>query len=160
MNSILRFTSRSLIQAKCFRSCSIQSIRNVYQPNNRLPLLSKRIVSARSLLSTSSTAHDHTKLWVAEKVVSAALLAVIPAAFILPSKAMDHALALSLVVHIHWGLEAIVTDYVRASLFGPVIPKLSIGALYLVSIAALAGLLYLNYSDVGLTTAVRMISKA
>ena len=107
----------------------------------------------------SSNAHDHSKMWVLEKAVSAGLLAVIPAAFIFPSPLLDYALALSLVAHVHWGFEAIVVDYVRPVLFGPVIPKVALGGLYVLSIVVLAGLFYLNYSDVGLATAVRMFAK-
>lgn len=108
----------------------------------------------------SSTAHDHSKLWVLEKAVSVGLLAVIPASLVCQNSFLDYALALSLVAHVHWGLEAMVVDYIRPSLLGPVIPKVAIGGLYLLSIVALAGLFYLNYSDVGLSTAVNMIVNA
>ena len=113
-----------------------------------------------SIRSLSSNSHDHSKLWVLEKAVSLGLLAVIPAAFVCQSSILDYALALSLVAHVHWGFEAIVVDYIRPSIFGPTIPKAALGGIYLLSFAALAGLFYLNYSDVGLTTAVRMIAKA
>lgn len=94
-----------------------------------------------------------------EKVVSLGLLAVIPAAFLCPNGALDYALALSLIVHVHWGFEAIVVDYVRPSLFGPTVPKIALASVYLISMLALAGLFYLNYSDVGLTTALRMAAR-
>lgn len=46
---------------------------------------------------------SHRGHWVAERVMSAGLYAVIPAAFILePSFAMDTALCTSLVIHSHW----------------------------------------------------------
>ena len=108
----------------------------------------------------SSTAHDHSKLWVLEKAVSVGLLAVIPASFACQSTFLDYALALSLVAHIHWGFEAMVVDYIRPSVFGAAIPKVALGGLYLLSIVALAGLFYLNYSDVGLSTAITMLAKA
>lgn len=107
----------------------------------------------------ASVAHDHSKVWLLEKIVSAGLLAVIPAAFVYPCPVLDYALALSLVAHCHWGFEAIVVDYVRPVIFGPVIPKVALVALYLVSFAALAGLFSLNYNDVGLATAIRMFAK-
>ena len=66
---------------------------------------------------------------------------------------------MSLVTHVHWGLEAIVVDYVRPRLFGPVIPKIAIGLTYLLSILTLAGLYYFNYTDVGLSQAVMMLLK-
>lgn len=72
---------------------------------------------------------------------------------------MDYAVATSLVVHIHWGIEAIVVDYVRPSIFGPTIPKISVGLVYLLSSLALGGLFLFNYTDVGLTQATRMLAK-
>lgn len=106
-----------------------------------------------------SGAHDHSKIWLLEKAVSVGLLAVIPLALAYPNPVLDYVLALSFIVHIHWGFEALVVDYIRPSLFGPVIPKVALATLYLVSIMALAGLFYLNYSDVGLSTAIKMFMK-
>lgn len=138
-------------------------LRQLYQQiHTPRPALLNTIPQSSKILMTrtlSSNAHDHSKMWVLEKAVSAGLLAVIPAAFIFPSPLLDYALALSLVAHVHWGFEAIVVDYVRPVLFGPVIPKVALGGLYVLSIVVLAGLFYLNYSDVGLATAVRMFAK-
>ncbi|RWS14986.1 succinate dehydrogenase [ubiquinone] cytochrome b small subunit: mitochondrial-like protein [Dinothrombium tinctorium] len=111
------------------------------------------------LFSPSSIHSGHSKLWTAERVLSAALIAVMPASFFVPLPAMDYLFALSVIVHIHWGMEAIVVDYIRPSVFGNVIPKVSLAALYLLSILALGGLFYFNYSDVGVTQAIRMMSK-
>lgn len=44
-----------------------------------------------------------------------------------------------------------VIDYVRPILFGPLIPKISLVVVYILSAATLGGLLYFNYSDVGVT---------
>jgi len=84
---------------------------------------------------------------------------MIPASFAVPIPGMDYALALALVVHVHWGLEAIVVDYIRPSLFGNVIPKFSLGLLYVLSILALGGLFTFNYTDVGLVQGVKMAWK-
>jgi succinate dehydrogenase (ubiquinone) membrane anchor subunit len=46
--------------------------------------------------------HDHTKLWTAEKALSAGLLGIIPAAFLVPSQFMDYLLAVAIVMHNHW----------------------------------------------------------
>lgn len=107
----------------------------------------------------SSDAHNHSKIWILEKAVSVALLAVIPAALMYPNQILDYCLAFSLVIHCHWGFEAIVVDYMRPSLVGPVLPKIAMISLYLVSMMALAGLFYLNYSDVGTATAIKMFAK-
>lgn len=87
------------------------------------------------------------------------MVGVVPMAFLTPNSYLDYALALSLVTHVHWGLEAIVVDYVRPKIFGPVIPKLAIGLTYLLSILTLAGLYYFNYNDVGLAQAIMMFLK-
>lgn len=118
--------------------------------------LKRNYITIPLRLMSSVHGNDHSKLWIIEKAISAALLAIIPAAFAFQSNLLDYALALSLVVHTHWGLEAMVVDYIRPSLVGPVIPKIALASLYALSVAALAGLFYLNYSDVGLSTAVNM----
>ena len=103
--------------------------------------------------------HKHDKLWAAERYLSVGLLGVLPAAAVIPHPLMDYAVAFSLVIHVHWGVEAIVTDYVRPSIFGPIIPKISIALVYLLSSLTLGGLFMFNYTDVGISNAVRMLAK-
>lgn len=110
-----------------------------------------------TLPKQSAAGGNHTNLWTAERVVSLALLGVLPAAILVPCRPLDTLLAISLVMHSHWGVEAMITDYVRESLFGSVIPKLSHGALILISATALGGLLYFIYADVGLGQGVRKL---
>ncbi|KAG9508550.1 Succinate dehydrogenase [ubiquinone] cytochrome b small subunit, mitochondrial, partial [Fragariocoptes setiger] len=105
-----------------------------------------------------STEH-HDKLWAYERYLSLGLLGAIPAAAVIHHPIMDYALALSLVVHVHWGVEAIVTDYIRPSIFGPTIPKLSIALVYILSSLALGGLFMFNYTDIGLSQATRMLAR-
>lgn len=99
--------------------------------------------------------HDHSKMWVIEKAVGAALIPFVPLALIMPNKLFDSILAILITAHSFWGLEAIAVDYVRASLFGPVIPKIAIGLVYLLSIATLGGLFYIISHDVGIGNTVR-----
>lgn len=140
---------------KCLPSALPKSI--VVRP--RLLASPGRVLSSNAAAAAAGS-HNHPKIWILEKAVSAALLGVIPAAFLIPSPILDYALALSLVAHVHWGLEAVVVDYVRPRLFGPVVPKLALASLYLVSVAALAGLFYLTYSDVGVATAIKMFARS
>jgi succinate dehydrogenase (ubiquinone) membrane anchor subunit len=100
---------------------------------------------------------NHVTLWQAERALSVVLLGLVPAALIIPSQASDYLLALATVMHFHWGLEAIVTDYVRESLFGKAIPKVSHAALLLFSAATLAGLFMMAYKEQGIATTVRKI---
>lgn len=55
------------------------------------------------------------------------------------------------------GLEAVAVDYVRASIFGPLIPKIAIGLVYLLSIATLGGLFYIISHDVGLANGIKQL---
>jgi succinate dehydrogenase (ubiquinone) membrane anchor subunit len=82
-----------------------------------------------------------------------------PVAFVVPIPGMDYFLAAAIVIHVHWGLEAIVVDYIRPSIFGKVVPKVSLIVLYVLSALSLGGLFYFNYSDVGLVNAMKMAWK-
>ncbi|KAJ0173467.1 hypothetical protein K1T71_010616 [Dendrolimus kikuchii] len=101
------------------------------------------------------TPHDHSKLWVIEKAVGAALIPMVPLSLMMPNKVFDSILAILITAHSFWGLEAIAVDYVRASIFGPIIPKIAIGLVYLISIATLGGLFYIISHDVGIANTIR-----
>lgn len=85
------------------------------------------------------------------------MLGIVPIALISPSAPADYLLAVSIVMHAHWGLEAIVTDYIRESVFGNVLPKAAHGLLLLFSAATLAGLCLMAYNGQGLGSSVRKI---
>lgn len=85
------------------------------------------------------------------------MLAIVPITLIAPSQPMEYLLAVSIVMHSHWGLEAVVTDYLRESLVGSVIPKVGHGLLLLFSALTLAGLCMMAYNDNGLAKNVRKI---
>lgn len=89
--------------------------------------------------------------------MSAGLLAVVPAAIAFPSQPLDVILAVSMVMHAHWGLEAVVTDYVRPILFGSFVPKLAHILLLVFSVGTLSGLLYFIFNDIGIGKAVRKL---
>lgn len=85
------------------------------------------------------------------------MLGIVPVALIFPSQPADYLLAVSIVMHSHWGLEAIVTDYVRESVFGSMLPKVAHGLLLLFSAATLGGLFLMAYHDQGLGKSVRKL---
>lgn len=121
-------------------------------------ILSK--LSAQSTVSMTQTraasAHgDHVRLWVIERIVSASFLSLIPTALLLENKFIDILLAAVVVMHMHWGLEAVILDYARPIVVGPLIPKLAFLMLNLVSAATLAGLLVLIYNGPGLTKVIK-----
>ncbi|XP_011867906.1 PREDICTED: putative succinate dehydrogenase [ubiquinone] cytochrome b small subunit, mitochondrial [Vollenhovia emeryi] len=104
----------------------------------------------------AASAHgDHVRLWMMEKIVSASFLALIPAALVFENKFFDILLAVAIVTHTHWGVEAIVVDYVRPVIVGNFVPKVAIFMLTLLSAATLAGLLVLIYNGPGLTKIVK-----
>lgn len=109
-----------------------------------------------TILNVCFSTENHSKTWTAEKILSASLLGLIPVSFLTPIPGADYLLAAALVTHVHWGLEAIVVDYIRPSIFGNVVPKVALGVLYLLSILSIGGLFYFNYTDVGLVNGLKM----
>lgn len=100
---------------------------------------------------------SHDKLWTAERALSLGLLGILPIAFVFPSQATDALLATSIVVHSYWGLEAVVTDYVRPLLFGNLVPKICHGFLILICATTLGGLFYFIYNDIGIVKFIKKL---
>lgn len=125
------------------------------------PSTSNAVVSLRQFAVTparrAAAGGSHVTLWNAERALSVGLLGVIPVGLMFPSQAGDALIAISVVMHQHWGLEAIVTDYVRPILFGTMVPKLAHGLLLLVSAATLGGLFYFIHNDIGIANTIRKI---
>ncbi|KAJ8924299.1 hypothetical protein NQ315_007092 [Exocentrus adspersus] len=121
---------------------------HLVQQLNKNPISATK--SKVNVIATRGMSADHSKLWPIEKAVSIALLGLVPASIITPNPILDNLLAVAVVAHFHWGLEACVIDYIRPIIFGPVIPKLALGLLYLVSAATLGGLLYYNHNCIGI----------
>ncbi|CAG7835749.1 unnamed protein product [Allacma fusca] len=121
------------------------------------------LLSGKSLVQVpsrnSGSNSSHVTLWTAERALSAAMVPVLPLAFIFPSQALDYLLAFSFTLHSHWGIEAIVVDYVRPSMFGEVIPKIAIALVYGLSTLTLGGLFYFVYADVGIVNAIKLLWK-
>ncbi|XP_053201291.1 succinate dehydrogenase [ubiquinone] cytochrome b small subunit, mitochondrial-like [Panonychus citri] len=126
---------------------------------NNPRILSNSIPSRLCATNVGSHSENHTPVWNAERLLSAGLIGVMPLSFMLQSPIMDYPLALSMVLHIHWGVEAVVVDYIRPRVFGNIIPKLALYSVYALSIATLAGLFYFNYTDIGVVQGVKMAMK-
>ena len=56
-------------------------------------------------------------------------------------------------IHVWWGLQQVVLDYKRKLH----LPQFSFAILNLICAAALVGLLYFNYADIGLSRAIKKI---
>ncbi|XP_040181999.1 succinate dehydrogenase [ubiquinone] cytochrome b small subunit, mitochondrial isoform X1 [Rana temporaria] len=91
--------------------------------------------------------------WTGERVLSVALLGLLPAAYMYPGGVMDYSLAAAVTLHGHWGLGQVVTDYVH----GDTKVKLANTGLLALSSLTFAGLCYFNYHDVGICKAVAML---
>ncbi|XP_055336663.1 putative succinate dehydrogenase [ubiquinone] cytochrome b small subunit, mitochondrial, partial [Paramacrobiotus metropolitanus] len=104
--------------------------------------------------------HNHATHWTIERVVSVAMLPVLPVAFLTDNIVSNYILILLTAAHVHWGLEAIVIDYMRPRVVGQAGYYGSLGFVYILSFATLAGLLYLNYTQMPVTQAVKKVWKA
>ncbi|KAG7205173.1 hypothetical protein KM043_018265 [Ampulex compressa] len=98
---------------------------------------------------------SHVRLWVMERMISVALPILLPAALLLENSVIDGLLAIFAVMHSHWGLEAIILDYVRPNILGPIVPKAAFFMLNVLSAITLAGLLVLIYNGPGIAKAVK-----
>lgn len=145
-------SSSTLISAQLLKSQASLSGLSRLQPAriNQVQLFS---LSPKSY--SAGAGHNHSKIWTLERALSASLLVIVPVALASPNKLFDTLAAITLVMHSHWGVEAIAVDYVRPILFGNVVPKIALGSVYLLSIVTLAGLLQLIYTDIGLANTVR-----
>lgn len=135
------------------------------QSNVMRNVVGNNAVKSTSFLSTSQRAsaehseHSHSGLWTAERFLSASLLGLLPVSLAFPNPALDYALALALTAHVHWGVEAIVVDYLRPTVVGVTIARIGVASIYALSVLTLGGLFYFNYTDVGLSQAIRMLWK-
>ena len=90
-----------------------------------------------------------------EKLVSSALPIIIPAALIMENAALDGIMSVLVVMHTHWGLEAIITDYARPIIVGTVLPKVLHLSLFILSAVTLCGLLVLINDGPGVSRAIK-----
>jgi len=102
---------------------------------------------------------DHVRMWTAEKVVSAAQVPAVILPFLHTTPATDAVFCTLAVLHSHWGIEAIVVDYIRPVLFGgsTTIPNICVALVWVLSAFTLGGLYYFSYTDVGIINAIKMM---
>ncbi|XP_033229289.1 succinate dehydrogenase [ubiquinone] cytochrome b small subunit, mitochondrial [Belonocnema kinseyi] len=128
----------------------------------QVPKASSGLLVADSSMSPvqcrmSSSGGDHVRLWQIERITSVALPVLLPACLILESPVLDSLLAVLVVIHTHWGLEAIVVDYARPIVVGTIVPKVLHLLLNLLSVVTLAGLLVLVYNGPGIAKTVKNV---
>lgn len=150
------FSSLPCVSYSLLRSSVPLSTVNIHKNVLNYTVTKPFSVSPRQL---SAGSHDHGKLWTVERVVAIGTLGFVPAAFVFQSPAMDCLLTLLLVMHSHWGIEAIIVDYMRPRVVGPLLPKVSMALLYGLSMVTLGSLCYFSYTDIGLVGAIKMLWK-
>ena len=128
--------------------------------------------------SVRPSSGDHVKMWTAERAVSIAQVPAVILPFMFTNPMTDAMFCTLAVLHSHWGIEAIVVDYIRPALFNgsTFIPNLCVGwvkiinlwflssfiilivrLVWLLSAVTLGSLFYFNYSDVGIVNAIKML---
>ncbi|CAF1431902.1 unnamed protein product [Rotaria sp. Silwood1] len=93
-----------------------------------------------------------SEYWKIERVVALTMLAIIPISFIFSSMFMNYLLAVSLAIHAHWGMDAVLIDYCPRK----ALPLANI-IRYILTTIAFAGLCYFNYNNMGLIKALKAL---
>ncbi|XP_058792324.1 succinate dehydrogenase [ubiquinone] cytochrome b small subunit, mitochondrial [Phymastichus coffea] len=136
-------------------SCLTKPItfKNVICPSSAQ--LKKAIGNSLIQARSQSTHGSHVNLWKLERLVAAMFVPLVPLCLMLENPVLDSLLAVLSVIHVHWGLEAIIIDYARPIVVGHIFPKICFVALYLVSALTLAGLLVLVYNGPGISKVLK-----
>ncbi|KAG6796416.1 succinate dehydrogenase [ubiquinone] cytochrome b small subunit, mitochondrial [Apis mellifera caucasica] len=150
---LLQFTRKSsnfAIFKQCLNSSLNKNERQLLKfPTNTI------ILNTEITRKTSTTASDHVRMWILEKIASAALPVIIPVALTMENVICDGLMSLLIVIHMHWGLEAIITDYARPRVVGPLLPKLLHLSLIFLSAITLCGLFLLINNGPGVSKAIK-----
>ncbi|EDQ89625.1 uncharacterized protein MONBRDRAFT_32293 [Monosiga brevicollis MX1] len=113
----------------------------------------RQMRTSTPLQSVANPADTHgLSHWKVERLLSVALVPLIPAAFIAPGPAVDYGLAVIVPIHNYLGMDAIITDYVAHSLKGAVK-----GLNFVGHVATIGGLIYFNMNDVGICEGIKML---
>uniref|UniRef100_A0A1Y1LUH6 Succinate dehydrogenase [ubiquinone] cytochrome b small subunit n=1 Tax=Photinus pyralis TaxID=7054 RepID=A0A1Y1LUH6_PHOPY len=133
----------------------LPAVRFLTTPNTIFSNVNKSAVIAQNVRKMSG--EDHRALWKIEKGISALLVGLLPACVAFPNPVLDNLTAILTVAHLHWGMEAIAQDYCRPILVGNAVSKVALLAVYVLTTTTLGGLLFFNYSDIGIGKFVRAV---
>uniref|UniRef100_A0A915A514 Succinate dehydrogenase [ubiquinone] cytochrome b small subunit n=1 Tax=Parascaris univalens TaxID=6257 RepID=A0A915A514_PARUN len=100
---------------------------------------------------------DHSLHFKIERYWAAGMIPLFPSAYFIHTPAMDAVLTVAIVLHVHWGIAGIVSDYARPFVMGDYFAKLARASVYIITVLLLVSLLHFNNSDVGLTKAFEMV---
>ncbi|KAF5293019.1 hypothetical protein FQA39_LY13788 [Lamprigera yunnana] len=160
LRNVNKFQSYSLLSKSCLNIANknIAALSSsLYLANDKhQPLLNKRY-EVSILPAVRHMSADHRTLWKVEKLVSLALVGLLPACIASPNELLDNITAIALVAHFYWGMVAIIEDYLRPIVVGKIIPVIANFLIHVLTITTLAGLLFFNYSDIGIGNFVRQV---
>uniref|UniRef100_A0A0M3HWM5 Succinate dehydrogenase [ubiquinone] cytochrome b small subunit n=1 Tax=Ascaris lumbricoides TaxID=6252 RepID=A0A0M3HWM5_ASCLU len=100
---------------------------------------------------------DHSLHFKIERYWAAGMIPLIPTAYFIHTPAMDAVLTVAIVLHVHWGIAGVVSDYARPFVIGDTLARVARASVYIITVILLASLLHFNNSDVGLTKAFEMV---
>ena len=154
MKNLCRYSTMGQLRSRS----ALEKFENPRSPST--PLAKPSLPTVTTIRTQADhKAHSHVSHWTAERVMTLALTASIPAAIVLPYPGLEYLLAVCLTVHSHWGMESIVVDYLRPAVVGNAVSKASVGSVYVLSMLTLGALFYFIYTDVGLINAVKLLWK-
>lgn len=155
MASLVRITSvcHRGVSPLLFRSSLLIRPLAVQKKDRDCPYLISAKIHASPSNYAGSVSKSASLHWTGERVLSAALLGLIPVAYCYPGPAVDYSLAAALTLHGHWGLGQVATDYVH----GDLKEKMAKAGIFVLSTVTFAGLCYFNYHDVGICKAVALL---
>merc|ERR1719445_741483 len=147
-------------KAQSLQQKKIQSLRyQTLAPRNVNGVLSANKINNSTLVPARQMSGDHVRLWSLERAVSVLQIPCFIVPFMWTNPMTDAVFATLLVLHSHWGVEAIVVDYIRPSLFGgnEIIPNICQALVWALSAFTLGSLYYFNYSDIGVVAAIKSL---
>ncbi|CAG9826358.1 unnamed protein product [Diabrotica balteata] len=154
--AILRRSSRNAVFSNLLKTASVKTEPQKYFVQFTKSTQPTQLFQASCMkpsfydFSKRHMSGHHAKIWPFEKLVTLSLVGLVPATFIMPNPILDDIFAGVMCLHMHWGLEGCLTDYVRPIILGPLIPKLALLLLYIVTLSTLASLLNYNHNDIGI----------
>ncbi|XP_059047827.1 succinate dehydrogenase [ubiquinone] cytochrome b small subunit, mitochondrial isoform X1 [Achroia grisella] len=150
---MMRFATQPILKERSIVSTLPIKSLTLTQAKSTPILNSVRSFRTSLVRLSQEKAHDHSKLWVVEKLTSVLLVPLVPLGLLMPNKLFDSVLAILITAHSFWGLEAIVLEYLRVLVVGPVVPKIAMGMVYLITAVTMGGLFYLIFNDIGMCRA-------